>query len=415
MSLKSEFQKSNLPYLLVAFLVALGLWYTLNAREEIERVVDVRIDYKGLPPGLIVTGGQINKVSVRFRGPKELLRSMTTRELSYTMDLSGVTAGRNVIPLTTSYKPPELRAYEVLEVTPSRMILEVDKIMEKSLPVKVTLRASPAASSVTLKDVVVEPKQVTVRGPAAAVASLKDISAEVPVDLDAEGRAVTEQVALLAPPSVEIMPQTVTVTWRLDVRRRTLSLQRDVLFEAEGTARHRGTRERQPAGFRAAGSGQGFHIPYAVSGRGSSRRSPAASRGADAGRPPGDGAQRRSCDQGEPGSGDGHPSPASRRKRRKRRPATRSVWSERMSTRLWYRRHERPRQYLSHDPGSGPAPRLGRGHLLPQQKPPQPCGHRQGYASFPATSLKTRWPPGSSPQAWTSSSWGRCLRPPFPF
>ena len=75
MSLKSEFQKSNLPYLLVAFLVALGLWYTLNAREEIERVVDVRIDYKGLPPGLIVTGGQINKVSVRFRGPKEAPKS----------------------------------------------------------------------------------------------------------------------------------------------------------------------------------------------------------------------------------------------------------------------------------------------------------------------------------------------------
>lgn len=235
MSLKSEFQKSNLLYLFVAFIVALGLWYTLNAREEIERVVDVRIDYKGLPPGLIVTGGQINKVSVRFRGPKELLRSMTTRELSYTMDLSGVTAGRNVIPLTTSYKPPELRAYEVLEVTPSRMILEVDKIMEKSLPVKVTLRASPAAPSVTLKDVVVDPKQVTVRGPAAAIASLKEIGAEIPVDLDAEGRPLTEQVALLAPPSVEIMPQTVTVTWRLDVRRRTLSLQRDVLFEAEGT------------------------------------------------------------------------------------------------------------------------------------------------------------------------------------
>lgn len=235
MSLKSKFEKSNALYLLVAFIAALGLWYTLNAREEIERVVDVRIDYKGLPPGLIVTGGQINKVSVRFRGPKELLRSMATRELSYTMDLSGVTAGRNVIPMTTSYKPPELRAYEVLEVTPSRMILEVDKIMEKSLPVKVTLRASPVSPSVSLKDVVVEPKQVTVRGPASAITSLKSISAEIPVDLDAEGRAIAEQVPLLAPPSVEIMPQTVTVTWRLDVRRRTLSLQRDVLFEAEGT------------------------------------------------------------------------------------------------------------------------------------------------------------------------------------
>ena len=214
-----EPQKGNWRYLLVAFLLALGLWYTLNAREQIERVVEVRLDYKGLPTGLIVTGGQLNKVSVRLRGPQELLRSMTNREISYTMDLSGVTPGKNVIPLTTGEnKPPELRAYEVLEVTPSRMILEVDKIMETNLPVKVALRASPAASSVRLKDLVVDPPQVTVRGPASVIASMKEIQAEIPVDLAAEGKAVSEEVPLLAPPAVELNPQVVKVTWKIDVK-----------------------------------------------------------------------------------------------------------------------------------------------------------------------------------------------------
>ena len=229
-----EPQKGNWRYLLVAFLLALGLWYTLNAREQIERVVEVRLDYKGLPPGLIVTGGQLNRISVRLRGPQELLRSMTNREISYTMDLSGVTPGKNVIPLTTGEsKPPELRAYEVLEVTPSRMILEVDKIMEANLPVKVALRASPAASSVRLKDLVVEPPQVTVRGPASVISSMKEIQAEIPVDLAAEGKAVSEDVPLLAPPAVELNPQVVKVTWKIDVKRRTLSLQRDIIFEGE--------------------------------------------------------------------------------------------------------------------------------------------------------------------------------------
>lgn len=93
-----EPQKGNWRYFLVAFLLALGLWYTLNAREQIERVVEVRLDYKGLPTGLIVTGGQLNKVSVRLRGPQELLRSMTNREISYTMDLSGRDAGQERDP-----------------------------------------------------------------------------------------------------------------------------------------------------------------------------------------------------------------------------------------------------------------------------------------------------------------------------
>lgn len=226
-------QKGNWLYLLVAFLLALGLWYTLNAREEIERVVEVRIDYKGLPPGLVVTDGQINKVTVRLRGPKELLRSVTNRELSYTMDLSGVTPGKNLIPLTTGSRPPELRAYEVLEVTPSRIVLEVDKLVEAVLPIKVTLRASPASSSVKLRDLSVEPAQVTLRGPAGVLSALKEIQAEIPVDFAAEGAAVSEEVPLLAPASVELRPQVAKVTWKIDVRRRTLSLQRDVIFEGE--------------------------------------------------------------------------------------------------------------------------------------------------------------------------------------
>ena len=113
------------------------------------------------------------------------------------------------------------------------MILEVDKIMETNLPVKVALRASPAASSVRLKDLVVDPPQVTVRGPASVIASMKEIQAEIPVDLAAEGKAVSEEVPLLAPPAVELNPQVVKVTWKIDVKRRTLSLQRDIIFEGE--------------------------------------------------------------------------------------------------------------------------------------------------------------------------------------
>ena len=49
----------------------------------------------------------------------------------------------------------------------------------------------------------------------------------------AEGKAVSEEVPLLAPPAVELNPQVVKVTWKIDVKRRTLSLQRDIIFEGE--------------------------------------------------------------------------------------------------------------------------------------------------------------------------------------
>ncbi|MEG2140041.1 MAG: CdaR family protein [Bilophila sp.] len=219
-------------YLLVAFIAALGLWYTLNAREQIERVVDVRLDYKGLPAGLIVTDGQINKISVRLRGPTELLRAMTSRELSYTLDLANVTKGNNVIPMAWN-RLPDFRVYEVLEVIPSRILLKVDEIMEVTLPVKVALRSSLLTPSLRLKDVEVRPAQVTLRGPAGELATLKDVTVEIPADLDGEGKVVNEELPVLAPPAVEAVPQMVTVQRRLEVRRRNMSLQRDVMPEAE--------------------------------------------------------------------------------------------------------------------------------------------------------------------------------------
>ena len=233
MSFKTESGKIRALYLLVAFLVALGLWYTLNARDQIERVIDVRLDYRGLPAGLVVTGGQLNKVSVRLRGPKELLRTISNREVSYTFDLSGLTKGSNVIPLNAANHPPELRAYEILEVVPSRMVIEVDQMVEANLPIKVSLRSSPVSPSLRIKDLSVQPSLVTVRGPAGALAGLKEVTAELPVHLEQEDTVQTEEVPVLAPPAVEVFPQSVKVQWKLDVKRRSMNLQPEVLVEGE--------------------------------------------------------------------------------------------------------------------------------------------------------------------------------------
>ena len=62
-------QKGNWRYLLVAFLLALGLWYTLNAREQIERVVEVRLDYKGLPEASSIKSACASAVHRNCCGP----------------------------------------------------------------------------------------------------------------------------------------------------------------------------------------------------------------------------------------------------------------------------------------------------------------------------------------------------------
>ena len=134
MSSDNEPRAVNWKYLLISLGMALLLWYTVNAREQIERVVEVRLDYKGLPEGLVVTSGQVSKITVRLRGPMELLRSLSSRELFYALDLSGLTKGSNVVSLTSD-PVPELRAIQVVEVNPPRLTLTVDEILERHVPV----------------------------------------------------------------------------------------------------------------------------------------------------------------------------------------------------------------------------------------------------------------------------------------
>lgn len=224
--------RSRLLYFALALLGAIALWYTVNAREQVERVIEVRLDYKGLPPGLVITKGQLNKISVRLRGPLELLRSASNRDLYHTLDLSNLSVGSNVIPLNTDTTPVnELRGFQVVEVIPQRLNFDVDRILEVRLPVEARLRESSLSSSIKLTKVLIQPETVTVRGPAAEVSKLQKVLVELPVTLENEDQEVTEDLSVVAPPTVEVSPSTVRVQRSQTIQRRTISLQRDIILD----------------------------------------------------------------------------------------------------------------------------------------------------------------------------------------
>ncbi len=203
----------------------------LNAKDQVERIVEVRLDYRGLPPNLAITSGQLNRISLRIRGPIELLR-IGLREIPYyIVDLSNVTPGDNIIPFAWGNMPS--RAFEVLETIPSRMILHVEQIKEITVPVSVHLRHAPVTPSLRITDLSIDPPTVKVRGPASAIESIKDIQAEIPADLLGENKEITEEIPLAAHSGVEIIPQVVKIQRTLDVRRRTVTLQRDIVTEDE--------------------------------------------------------------------------------------------------------------------------------------------------------------------------------------
>ena len=69
---KNSRKAPHLLSLLVAFAVAVGMWYVVSVRDRLEVQLEVGIEYNGIPSGLVVTDGLVSKVQVRLRGPEIL-------------------------------------------------------------------------------------------------------------------------------------------------------------------------------------------------------------------------------------------------------------------------------------------------------------------------------------------------------
>ena len=157
----------------IAFVLAIILWYGVSGSEKLETQVDVRLEYKGAPQGLVVREGLINKVEVRVRASAGLLRSLNKRTYSYSLDLSSITKGRNVLPIPTN-ELPFWGGIEVIDVTPAVIELYADSLEKKTLPISVILRGAPP------KDVTVSaqltPDYVEVSGPSELILPLGPIN-----------------------------------------------------------------------------------------------------------------------------------------------------------------------------------------------------------------------------------------------
>ena len=234
MRLSSISEDRSWFYLFLALAVSLLLWYTVNAREQIERMVEVRLDYKGLPPGLVVLDGQLNKIQIRLRGPRELFRTMDARDLSHTVDLASVTKGVNVLPLERQ-GTHGFRTYQLLEIIPPHLTLEVDTVGSKEVPVAMRLR-NPSAmdEDSVLHWISTAPGTVSLKGPESVLAGIRTLIVDAQPGSYTEGTTQILEAPILTPPNVEVRPSVVTAEYVVNLKRRSVTMLRQLNVEGKG-------------------------------------------------------------------------------------------------------------------------------------------------------------------------------------
>lgn len=200
----------NLGLRIISVLLAIGLWIFVNAGQHSSvEAFSIPVSYRGLPPGFIITNEHPDFVRIQISGPQTLLSLVDPSRLVLKLDLSGVGVGQASFKIgLESFNVP--RGTAVTSILPSQIVLDVDKIVVRDLPVHVVAIGVPA-DGYRIGPIETIPPRVQARAPSRELTALETVDTEA---VDVAGLATdTERVAAIttAGSMMRIEPSEVTV------------------------------------------------------------------------------------------------------------------------------------------------------------------------------------------------------------
>lgn len=216
--------RSNWSYMLLACVMSLALWYMVVGQARVEQPITLRIEYSGMPSDLVIKSGLVQDITVQLRGPRGLIRTVSDARYTYTVDLSNIKKGINTVPLTVK-DLPYTRAFEVVDIKPSRLTLDVDTLVEREVDIIVYLREG-MPESLEFEYFSWTPETATVRGPESLISEIKYLNAEISPPTQASNKTITGQASIIVPPLVDSVPVQVDVSYYANVAMREIVITR---------------------------------------------------------------------------------------------------------------------------------------------------------------------------------------------
>ena len=145
------------------------------------RLERVPLEFRGIAPGLEITGEVGHTVSVRLRGPRDVVRGLMPNQIAVIADLSGKEPGDRIVQLTPAdvSKPPSI---EVLRVDPATIRLNIEPSARKSVRVDPEILGK-VPDDYAVAEMDIYPSSVQIEGPKSQVEKIDSVRTES-VDLD---------------------------------------------------------------------------------------------------------------------------------------------------------------------------------------------------------------------------------------
>lgn len=206
----------HVPLFLVALVIAVAIKVAVHEGEAAgERFLEVPVTYN--PPSNGVTFyDQVGTVRVRLRGTTTGLAQVTALNVEVIANIPKDQFG--TVSLNLEESDVRVRTpgnFDVLSIEPNQITLQVERRIQRTVPVVARLEGEPAAGA-RAGTTVVRPGQVEITGPESRVLAIERLSA--PVSLDGHALTFEETVVVTSPdPLVRVLsPNRVVVHIPMD-------------------------------------------------------------------------------------------------------------------------------------------------------------------------------------------------------
>lgn len=173
-----EILRKNIPYKLLAILLATLLWfYATNLKNPtIDKTLIVPVPYYNLKEGLVLEN-KPGDVEVKVRGPYSIVNFLTSKDIRVSVDLAKAKVGEDDYFVEVDLPS----GAELVLTKPASVRFSIDEIQEKQLPIKVVATGTVAAGYSSFEPVL-EPSTVLVKGARRMLEKLE--TAQVTVDVN---------------------------------------------------------------------------------------------------------------------------------------------------------------------------------------------------------------------------------------
>ena len=218
----------------ISLVLAVVLWYFVGGEDRIDKNVMFPIEIINLPRDLVISNQFKKKIEVTVSGPRSLILEMANKSITRQVDLSAATPGTMVIENDNEHIPVP-RGITVQRVTPSSIILSLDKLVQKQYPVSART-VGKVADGYYVKALKTDPDVITITGPLTTLSQFDELFTKA-INLNGVKQSAQLQVPLeLGPAVVELIGET-SVTADLTVALETVTKtieEMDVQLSLEG-------------------------------------------------------------------------------------------------------------------------------------------------------------------------------------